>query len=136
MLISVCVLPIAIIGVVAAVRSSYWQSLYLAAAGTACLVFWLSRFRLTLAGNILSYRSLTGTRSMALDEIDRARIETISKGRGSYQQLSIYSRDPQQPVMRINIKIFSRDDLRRLFDALGPRLKSPREIGIYVKERI
>ena len=109
----------------------------MAAAGTACLVLWLSRFRLTLASNVLSYRSLTGTRSITLDEIDRALIETISKGRGRNQQLSIYTREnPQQAVMRINIKVFSRDDLRRLFDALGPRLKSPREIGIYVKEKI
>jgi hypothetical protein len=30
----------------------------------------------------------------------------------------------------------SRANLGRLFDALGPRLTSPREIGVYFKEKI
>ena len=111
--------------------------MYIAAGIAACLIFLLSRFRLAKVGDVLFYRSLTGIRNIELSHIDRALIETISRGRGGYQQLSIYPREnPQQAVIRINIKVFSRDDLRRLFDALGPRLKSPREIGIYVEEKI
>jgi hypothetical protein len=32
--------------------------------------------------------------------------------------------------IRINMKVFSREDLRRVFDFLGPKLKSSRRIGL------
>ena len=36
--------------------------------------------------------------------------------------------------MAIKIKLFSKEDVGRLFDLLGPKFKSSRQIGIYTDE--
>jgi hypothetical protein len=41
-----------------------------------------------------------------------------------------------QKPMRVNIKVFSREDLARLFDLLDPKFEGSRRIGVYSDEQV
>jgi len=41
-----------------------------------------------------------------------------------------------QKAIRVNIKVFSREDLGRLFDLLGSKFQGPRRIGVYTDESV
>ena len=104
-------------------------------SGSAFLLsmLWAGTFRLRVADGTLSYRTLFGgTRSILLSDIEKAETQLVSAGRGQVRVLMIYPRpETMQKPMRVNIKVFSREDLGRVFDLLGPRFQGSRRIGVY-----
>ena len=70
-----------------------------------------------------------------LEDIQSAETKLIGTSKGSCRLLLIYVRpEKTQKTIAINIKLFSKKDLGRLFDLLGPKFKGPRRIGIYSDE--
>jgi hypothetical protein len=120
------------------VRSSRqdWLPVWICISVAVGFAIWLLRFRLTFASGVLTYQTLFATRSIRLEEIEKVEIETFRTSKGSYQALLVYPKTSSELTsIKINPKVFSRDDVTRLFDILGDKLKSPRELGIYVKEK-
>jgi hypothetical protein len=118
------------------VRSPYrdWRPVWICILVALGLAIWLQRFRLTVTSGLLKYQTLFATRSIRLVEIERAKIETFHTGKGSYQAVLLYSKTSSKPI-KINTKVFSRSDITKLFDILGEKLHSPRELGIFIKEK-
>src|SRR5690349_2828693 len=103
----------------------------------ALAVIWLRSIRLRVVDGELCYRTLLGTRRINLLDIEKAETRLIRTGKGSYRALVIYPReDKMQKPMRVNIKVFSREDLARLFDLLGPKFEGSRRIGVYSDEQV
>jgi len=107
-------------------------------AGTAFTVtmLWVATIRIQYSDGILSYYTLfSGTRIIPLSEIESAETKVISNGKGSTIVLLIHLRGEsvQKPVV-VKIKPFSKEDVGRLFDVLGPKFKGPRRIGVYTDE--
>ena len=100
---------------------------------------WLRFFAIAIEKDVLTYRTLfTGNRSIHVSEIESARIETdFGRKFGAPQQLVIYpAREAASKPIRINTKVFSRDDLRVVFDWLGTKLLGKRRVGIVRKIEI
>lgn len=113
-----------------------WRPVWLCVLVGVGLAIWLGRFRLRVAFGILEYRTLFATRSIRLEEIQVARVNAISTGKGGFQRLNVYSKtSPGIAAIKINPKVFSREDITRLLDVLGEKLAGPRELGIFVKQK-
>jgi hypothetical protein len=99
------------------------------------LVFlWVSRFRILVSDSQLSYRTLFGgTRSLQLSQIVSARTE-IGAGRslGPFYRLIITPKDGTSPMV-INMKIFSRTDLQKLFAILHDKVAGEVRLSIFAK---
>jgi hypothetical protein len=84
-------------------------------------------FKLTIDGDAISYRTLfSGTRSLLRSEIKCARVEIkILINRAGVPPYALilepYPQTGRRPL-NINMKFFSRPDLRILFDFLGDKL--------------
>ena len=112
-----------------------WNFVYVPAGMLALVLIWLRSIRLRVANGELSYRTLFGARRVNLSDIEKAEMRLLRTGKGPYRVLFIYPRtEEMQKPMRINIKVFFRTDLSRLFDLLGPKLQGPRGIGVYSDE--
>ena len=90
---------------------------------TVCLAFvlWLSAFRLQVKDGMLSYRSLlNGVRSIALSDIGGVETRVRpSEPFGPFVQLVIIpSSQPPDRAIVVNMKVFSRKDIRSLYDVL------------------
>lgn len=116
-------------------RSDWWP-VWLCISIAGGFAIWLQRFRLTVSSGVLTYQTLFATRAIRLEEIEKAEIETFPTGKGNYQALLFHPKTTSglAPI-KINPKVFSRADVTRLFDILGEKLRSPRELGVYVKEK-
>ena len=94
----------------------------IAAAGFVALLFvyfWLSRFRLTITPDALTYSSLfTGERVIRFSEITASDIFWQGTGR-KRPLLEIKARGG---TTRINFKVFSREAVTALFHLAGPNL--------------
>lgn len=114
-----------------------WNFVYVPEGILALVVFWLRSIRLRVADGEICYRTLFWTRRIHLSDIEKAEIRLISTGRGPFLALVIHPRyeKMQKPVL-VNIKVFSREDLRRLFDLLGAKLQGPRRIGVFTDETV
>jgi hypothetical protein len=113
-----------------------WEFVYIPGGVGIGFMLWLRAFRLKIADGELSYRTLFfGNRSIGLADIEKAETQVIGTSKGEYRVLLIYPRagNLQKPI-RVNIKVFSKEDLGRLFDLLGPKFKSSRRIGVYTDE--
>jgi len=100
-------------------------------------MLWVATIRIQYSDGNLSYHTLfTGTRSIPLSEIESAETKVVSSSRGSSMVLLIHrlGEESQKPMV-IKIKLFSKDDVGRLLDLLGPKFKGSRQIGIYTDER-
>jgi len=85
----------------------------------------------------LSYKTLFGTRRINLSDIERAETRLFGTSKGKYRALIVYPRaGKMQKAIRVNIKVFSREDLGRLFDLLGSKFQGPRRIGVYTDESV
>lgn len=114
-----------------------WNFEYVPAGMLALVVLWLRSIRLRVANGELCYRTLFSTRRINLSDIEKAETRSIRTGKGSYRALILYPRtEKMQKPMRVNIKVFSREDLGRLFDLLGPKFQGPRRIGVYGDEQV
>jgi hypothetical protein len=96
-------------------------------------VLWVRTFHLVVADGVISYRSLFGgTRSVSATNIEKAVTElNLRSGFRPPMQPVIYptNANEERPI-RINRNAFSREDLARVFDFLGPKLKSSRRISL------
>ena len=112
-----------------------WNFVYIPAGMLALVLLWLRSIRLRVANGELCYRTLFWTRKINLSDIEKAETHLISTGKGRYRALIIYPRtEKMQKPMRVNIKVFSRENLGRLFDLLGPKFQGPRRIGVHTDE--
>jgi hypothetical protein len=95
---------------------------------------WISRFEILVSDSQLSYRTLFGgTRSLQLSQIESARTE-IALGRllGPLYRLIITPEDGTTVVV-INMKIFSRNDLQKLFAILHSKVAGDVQLSIFSK---
>lgn len=114
-----------------------WNFVYVPAGMLVLVVLWLRSIRLRVADGELCYRTLFGTRRINLADIEKAETRLIRTGKGAHRDLIIYPRaEKMQKPMRVNIKVFSREDLGRLFDLLGPKFQGSRRIGVYTDEQV
>jgi hypothetical protein len=122
------------LGILIGIRPGGDPTVTLASAAVFILsILWVRAFRLVIADGAISYRSLFGgTRSISATDIEKAATElNLRSGFRPPIQLIIYSTNTREDrPIRINMKVFSREDLRRVFDFLGPKPKSSRRIGL------
>jgi len=102
-LLTTCVLPIAVVTTIMVVQDSNRWLVGIAGGVAIFLIVSLRRYRLNITSGVLSYRNLTVTHSMALDGIDRAMLETVSTGKGSFQRLAIYPKQNSERAAEIGI---------------------------------
>jgi hypothetical protein len=122
----------------ATVPGGDWRITLVTGAAFFLAMLWVGTIRIQYSAGLLSYRTLfTGTRSIPLSEIESAETKVISTSKGSYIILLIHPRGEkgQKPIV-IKIKLFSREDVRRLFDLLGSKFKGPRRIGVFTDESV
>lgn len=106
--------------------------------GLAVSLFWVGRFQISIDGSTISYRSLPGgTRKLALSEIEKAEISfDVTRRVGPVYKLILWPQPPPQKTPTvINMKVFSKADLHRVFDFLGPKLTSERRFALTSTER-
>jgi hypothetical protein len=99
---------------------------------------WVWSFRIRIFGNSVSYRSLlAGTRTLQLDEIEKAevKIATTEKFGPVYSLILWPESFAEKKSIVINMKVFSKADLNRVFDFLGPKLRTDRRFSLTGTER-
>ncbi|HEX4650290.1 MAG TPA: hypothetical protein VH250_02185 [Granulicella sp.] len=97
------------------------------------LVVWLRRFRIVVANGKLTYYSLFGKQSVALDEVRSARTEVELGSRPPLRIVLEVAQEQREPVV-INMKPFRKEDLRTLFRILGPKMAQPPRLSIFGKD--
>lgn len=114
-------------------RTQEWPFVYIPSFAMILTLLWLRMFRLQYFDGQLSYRTLfSGTRTISLSDIEKAETQVISTSKGRVRVLIIYLRpEKMEKPIRINMKVFSRADLGRVFDLLGSKFTSSRRIGVY-----
>ena len=114
-----------------------WQMLVMLGSILVFILLWVGSFRISVAGNTVSYRSLLGgTRSLQSSEIEKAEIKIDRTEKfGPVYRLILWPESfaLKKPIV-INMKVFSKADLTRLFDFLGPKLHSKRRFSIFSTE--
>lgn len=106
--------------------------------GLAVSLFWVRQFRISISGSTICYRSLLGgTRKLALNEIEKAEISfDVTRGVGPVCKLILWPQPQAQKTPAvINMKVFGKADLNRVFDFLGPKLTSERRFTLTSTER-
>jgi|SRR5579862_408722 len=106
--------------------------------GLAVSLFWAWRFQISIDGSTICYRSLLGgTRKLALNEIERAEISfEVTRGVGPVCKLILWPQPRAQKTPAvINMKVFGKANLNRVFDFLGPKLTSERRFTLTSTER-
>jgi hypothetical protein len=120
----------------ATVPGGDWRITGITGATLFLTMLWLATLRIQYSEGQLSYRSLfVGTRSISISDIESAETRVVSSAKGSRRLLFIYAHPEraQRPI-RINVVLFSKEDMGQLFDLLGPKFKGPRTIGVYTDE--
>jgi hypothetical protein len=113
-----------------------WKITLVMSVAATLILLWVGTMRIQISAGQLSYRTLfTGTQSILLSDIESAETKVISYAKGSTMVLvlNLHERSAHKPMI-IKIKMFSKEDVGRLFDLLGPKLKSARRVGIYSDE--
>lgn len=106
--------------------------------GLAVSLFWAGRFQISIDGGTICYRSLLGgTRKLALNEIDKAEISfDVTRRVGPVYKLIFWPQPQAQKTPAvINMKVFGKADLNRVFDFLRPKLTSERRFTLTSTER-
>ncbi len=113
-----------------------WRLTLLTGAAFFLTMLWIGTIRIRYSEGRLSYYTLfRGTQSVMLEDIESAETKLIGTGKGSYRLLLIYLRpEKRKKPIAMKIKPFSKEDVGRLFDLLGPKLKGSRRIGVYTDE--
>lgn len=103
-----------------------WEAFWISLVVLSFSLLWVASFRLRIDGGELTYRSLfEGTRSIAISEIEMAEATVgIKDPFGPFHRLTVYpsKKSNAQPIV-INLKVFSREDLKQLFHILADKLK-------------
>lgn len=122
--------------VLATVPGGDWKLALLTGAVFVLTMLWVATIRIQYSDGVLSYYTLfSGKRTVPLSEIDSAETKVISTGKGSTIVLLVHLQgEKAQKPLAIKIKLFSKEDVGRLFDLLGPKFKGSRRIGVYTNE--
>jgi hypothetical protein len=120
----------------ATVPGGDWRITLLTGAAFFLTMSWVSTDRIRYSDGQLSYRTLfAGTRSVPLSDIESAATKVISwKGASTVALFIHLRREKAQRPIRIKISFYSKEDLGRLFDLLGPKFKGSRRIGVYTDQ--
>ena len=115
-------------------EANHWLGISLGLSVVGFLGSWLGSFQLRLSGNTLEYWSLFGGHQLLnSDEISTARIATgVSEYRDRFRppiRLEILTQSfvETKPIF-INLKVFQREDLSRIFAWLGAKLRDTGEM--------
>ena len=116
---------------------SQWQASIATGVVLLFLLVWLRTFEIRILDGVFCYRSLFGgTRVLKLEEIESAEIRIDLKSRvGPVYKLILWplpTTSSKQIV--VNMKVFGKEDLHRVFDILGPKLKTKRRFSIFRSE--
>jgi hypothetical protein len=107
--------------------SNAWPLLTVVGLTFAFVFYWVRSFEISISGNTLSYRSFLGrTRMLRLNEIEKAEIRIDADTRPVWKLILWTEPTSQKEAIVINMKVFSKADLNRVFDFLGPKLKERR----------
>lgn len=122
--------------IMATIPGGDWKLPLLTGVVFALTMLWVATIRIQYSDGLLSYYTLfSGKRTVPLSEIDSAETKVISTGKGgSTIVLLVRLQGEVQKPLAIKIKLFSKEDVGRLFDLLGPKFKGPRRIGVYTDE--
>lgn len=98
---------------------------------TVYFALWLAVFRLQVANGMLTYRELfRKTRSIALTDIARVQ-RRYGRGRSFAFHLMIYPRAAaESDSFAINMRVFSDQDVRSLFEILAPVIHKEKSQGL------
>lgn len=118
--------PLFVLVAIATIKSPQsWSVVVIVGLVAAGCGVWIRSFRLVVSDETLVYRSLFGgTRSIQLSEIGKAETKLASSDAlGPFMQLRIIPKHGlrRRPIV-VNMKVFSRNDLRALFEILGPKM--------------
>lgn len=115
-----------------------WPVVVVCACPLIYFLLWLGSFRITILESTLSYRTLFGgTLAVPLNEIEKAEIKVNAAGKGCpVWQLILWPMPTTQkkPII-INMKVFSKADLNRVFDVLGGKLETKCRFSLTSQER-
>ena len=113
-----------------------WLMVGLLGSILVLILLWVGFFRISLIGETLFYRSLWGgTRSLQLSEIKSAeiKIDTNEKFGPPYRLILWPEPSTGKKPIVVNMKVFSRTDLTRVFDFLGSKLQTKRRFSMFSK---
>ena len=138
-------LPFALPVVKVATRTSALHGIDVSSDLSILLVFpsfillmflWVSRFRILVSDSEVSYRTLfRGTRSLQLSQIASARTEIGVGGLLEPFYRLIITPKNTAPPMIINMKIFSREDLRKLLAILNDNVTGNARLSIFSEKK-
>ena len=116
-----------VLSLAAALRNgSFWSAVALCLFALALSFVWIASFKIVIANGNISYRTLfTGTRSVALSEIERCDLE-ISSENAIKPPIRLVIRPRQssgKKPISINLKVFSKPDVLLLMKVFGPHKK-------------
>jgi hypothetical protein len=114
------------LGFAVGLRRHDWVGFWVSLVPLFFSIAWIASFQLKIDDHALEYRSLFGGRkSIALLEIAKAEVKTGPENSfGPFYRLTIYPQHELRlrPIV-INLKVFSREDLKQLYKILGDKLK-------------
>jgi len=122
----------------ATVPGGDWRITLLAGLAFTLTMLSVATIRIQYSNGQLSYFTLfTGTRTVSLSEIDSAETKVLWRGKGATIVLLLHlRREKAQKPLLIKIKLFSKEDVGRLFDILSPKFKGSRRIGLYTDDTV
>ena len=115
-----------------------WLIAVLCASLLISFLLWLRSFRILILDTTISYRTLFGEiLTLSLNQIEKAEIKvnTAEKFAPVWQLILWPVPISQKKPIVINMKVFSQTDLNRVFDALGPKLKTTPRFSLATEER-
>ncbi len=108
------------------VQTGIWDCLELAGivlVPAFLWIVWVASFKLILEGDSLTYTSLfQGTRTIRFDDILKANDQyVVDTQLNGLRRFNIWRKDnPKTPYIAINLKMFTRPDVKHLLDVLKP----------------
>lgn len=113
-----------------------WQMISVLGCILLFILLWVGSFRISILGDTISYNSLWGgTRSLHLSEIEKAQIKIDAAEKfGAFYRLILWPESSALSPIVINMKVFGKPDLNRVFDFLGPKLEGKPRFSILSSE--
>jgi hypothetical protein len=114
---------------------SFSLTIFLSIVGVFGVV-WIRRYRIIVDCTSVTYVSLSGGRvSTRLDDIASARTAIRPRGSsGSLLRLELELTSPKNSQINIDMKVFSRMDLKCLFELLHEKIAEPPRLSIFGRE--
>ncbi len=114
--------------------SRIWKDVVTLTLLPVALLVWVHFHQIEIANDVLSYKSLFGgSRSVPLRAIRNAELKFgMDAPFGPFYRLIVHGTEETTPrPIVVNIKLFAKDDVNRLFDALGTKLNGKRRFSVF-----